>query len=132
MPFGAGRPNARASSVNATARLFSQSFSTASPPTLEKFSFGRVILQQPALADDLLLLGKDLVHVLAAQALVLDDDLGENIFRLAQRQAQRRLQQPLAARVVQINLAPASDLLHVGDDLVEHFAQILPGRLRDN
>ena len=38
IPFGAGRPNARASLVNATARLFSQSLSTARPPTLEKSS----------------------------------------------------------------------------------------------
>src|SRR5207248_1513544 len=37
----------------------------------------RVILQQPAFADDLLLLGKNLVHILAAQPLVFDDDLGE-------------------------------------------------------
>ena len=112
MPLGAGSPNARASSVNATARLFSHSFSTASPPTLRETFVRGVILQQPALADDLLLLGEHLVHVVAAEALVLDDDFGKNIFRFAQRQAEGRLQQPLAAGVVQIDLH-LLELLHV-------------------
>ena len=65
----------------------------------------------------------------AAQPLVLDDDFGEHVFRLAQRQAQRRLQQPLAALGVEIDLHlfPVADL---GDDFVEHFAEVLLGRLR--
>ena len=83
--------------------MFSQSFSTARPPTLAKVLAGRVIFQQAALADDLLFLGEHLVDVVAAQALVLDDDFGEDIFRLAQGQAQRRLQQPLAPGVVQVD-----------------------------
>ena len=38
IPLGAGKPNARASSVNATARFCSQSFKTAIPPTFENVS----------------------------------------------------------------------------------------------
>ena len=56
-----------------------------------KVILGRVILQQPALADDLLFLGEHFIDVIAAQSLLLDDDSGENIFRLAERQAERRL-----------------------------------------
>ena len=38
MPFGGGRPKARASFVKAAARLSSQSFSTVRPPMLSKRS----------------------------------------------------------------------------------------------
>ena len=62
-PFGAGRPKARASAVKATARLLTQSFKHAQAAHAGEVLLGRVILQQPALADDLLLLGEDLVDV---------------------------------------------------------------------
>ena len=63
----------------------------------------RVIFQQAALADNLLLFGEHGLHVTAAQTLLLHDELGENIFRLAQGEAQRRLQQPLAPGIVQVD-----------------------------
>jgi hypothetical protein len=49
MPLGAGSPNARASSVNAAARLLSQSLSTARPPTLEKSSLAAQYSSSPLL-----------------------------------------------------------------------------------
>ena len=47
--------------------------------------------------------------------------LAKNIFRLAERQTERGLQQPFASRVVQVNFH-LMKLFHVGDDLVEQFA----------
>jgi len=82
-----------------------------------------VILEQSALADDLLLFGKNLVHVIAAQAFLFHDDFGEHVFCLAQGQAQRRLQQPFAPGAVQIN-SHLLELAHLGNDPVEQRGQI--------
>ena len=107
MPFGARQAERARLVGEGHGALVQPVLQHARPPTLREVLARRVILQQAALADDLLLLGKDLVDVVAAQALVLDDDLGEDILRLAQRQAQRRLQQPLAARRRPDRSAPA-------------------------
>ena len=90
----------------------------------------RVIIEQPALADNLLLLGKDLIDVVAAQALVLHNDFREHVFRFAERQAQRSLQQPLATRLIEVDLH-LFELLHVLDNFVEQRRQVLARRERE-
>ncbi len=131
MPLGAGRPKARASLVKAAARLASQSFKTLRPPTLRKVFVGGVIFQQTAFADDLLFLGENFVHVVAAQAFGLDDDFGEHVFRFAQGQAQRRLQQTLAAGVIQFNV-DLLELFDVRNDSIEQRAQVRRARAGDD
>ena len=91
---------------------------------MEKDLGGGVVFQEPALADDLLLLGKHFIDIVAAQSLVLDDDFGEHVFRLAESQAERGLQQAVPARLVQINL----DLLKLFDvvnNLVQQSTEII-------
>ena len=99
MPFGAGKPKARASSVKAMARLLQPVLQHAQAADVAKSFVRRVVFEQAAFADDLLLLGEHFVDVIAAQPLVFHDDFGENIFRLAQRQAERGLQQAFPACV---------------------------------
>ncbi len=88
---------------------------------------GGVVLEQAALADDLLLLGEHLVHVVTAQPLILDDDLGEDVLGLAEGQSERRLQQAFASRVIQFN-PHLFELLHILDDAVQQGGKILAGR----
>ncbi len=129
MPLGAGNPKARASSVKAAARLFSQSLRIDQTADVPKAFGRRVILQQSAFANDLLFLRENFVDIIAAQPLVFDDDFGEDIFRLAKGQAQRRLQQPLAARFLKFDL-DLLEFLDIGNNLVKQRAQILARRQR--
>ena len=85
---------------------------------------GGVILEQAALADNLLFSAR-LVDIVPAEALVLDDDLGEDILGLA-GQAESGLQEALAAGVVQFD-ADLLELFDIGDDAVEQPAQVLAG-----
>lgn len=70
------------------------------------------------------------MHVIAAEALVLHHDAREDIFRLAQRQSQRRLQQPFPPIGVEIHghVVEAADLL---DDFIQQDGQFFaPGQRR--
>ena len=97
------------------------------PADVSKAFVGGVIFQQAALADNLLFLVQHVIHVVTAEAVVADDDLGKNIFGLAQRQAEGGGQQPLAIRVSKI-YGHLCVLRHVGDDLVQQPAQVVAGR----
>ena len=115
--------------MKAADRLCSQSLRIARPPTCAKVSCVGIILQQPALADDLLFLREHGVHVFAGEAAVLHDDLGEDVLGLGQREAERGLDQPFAAGVVERDL----DLLQreqIGDDLVQQRRQVVLRRQR--
>ena len=91
---------------------------------------GGVILQQAALADDLLLLGEHLVDVVSAEARVLNDDLGEHILGLAERQTQSRLQQPITTRRVEIN-DHLLDGAHILQNSIQQRAQVFLGGQRE-
>jgi len=84
---------------------------------------GGVVFEQAAFTNDLLLFGEDFVDVIAGEALFFDDDLGENIFRFAESEAKRGLQEPVAAAIVQFDF-DLLELFDVPNDLVEEFAEI--------
>ncbi len=87
---------------------------------------GLVVLEQAALADDLLFLGEHLGDVVAAEAAVLDDDLGEDVFGFAHGEAEGGLEQAFTADGVQFDL-DLFQLLDVLDDEVELVAEVVLG-----
>jgi hypothetical protein len=91
---------------------------------------GGVVLEQAAFADDLLFLGEDFVDVIGTEALVFDDDLGENILRFAEGKSERGLQQPLAPLAVQLDFH-LFEFAHVLDDFIEQGGKVVFGRLRE-
>src|SRR6185436_7608805 len=90
----------------------------------------RIIFKQAAFADDLLLFGENLVHIVTAEALVLDNDLRKHVFRLAQRQPERCREQAFASALVQIDLH-LFVMAEIENDLVEQRSQVLARRQRE-
>ena len=90
---------------------------------------GGVVRQEAALADDLLLFGEHLIDVLAAEAGVLDDDLGEHILGLAEGQPQGGLQQPIPACRIEVD-GHFLDGAHVIEDTIQQRTQVFLGGQR--
>ena len=78
----------------------------------------------------MLLLGEHLVDVVSAEARVLNDDLGEHILGLAERQTQGRLQQPITTRRVQIDIH-LLDGAHILQNSIQQRAQVFLGGQRE-
>ena len=112
MPLGSGRPKARASSPKARTRLRSHSLSVVQAADVGQPLVAGVELEQPALADDLLLLGRDAFDGVAVQPAVgLDDGLGDGVGGLADGQAEAGLHQPLALAAIQVDVDVALALI---------------------
>ena len=67
----------------------------------------RVVLEQPALADDLPLLVHHQLDVAGVEALVVGDGLGEGVLGLREGEAQGGLHQLLALLLREVHRAPA-------------------------
>ena len=122
-PLGAGRPNCAARSLKATLRLRSQSLRLSSPATSAESLLALVVFQQAALADDLLLLAEDDADVVGVELAVEHQRLGEDVLRLLERQPAGRVQQPLAALGVEVDL-DLRLVLHVLDDPIEQPVEV--------
>ena len=102
--MGGGRPKTRAASREGDRALLQPVLQHVQPADVREGLVARIVFQQAAFPDDLLLLREDLIHVLRAQPRVLHDDLREDVLRFAAGQPQRRLQQSRAACLVQVDL----------------------------
>src|SRR6266487_4550221 len=81
------------------------------------------LFPQPCTPRSRMLLSEDLAHILGAQTLILDDDLGENVLRLAEGETEGGLQQPFAAGFIEVN-GHLLELLHVLEDLVQQTRKL--------
>ena len=107
-PSGAGRPNCAARSLNAGAPLLEPVLEVLQPGDVGELLLALVVLQQAALADDLLLLAEDDADVVGVELAVDDEGLGEDVLRLLERQPARGVDQPLAALGVEVDGDPAA------------------------
>jgi hypothetical protein len=111
---------------------------TAGEPALEVVQsadtgqalLGRVVLEQPALADDLPLLLQDELDVVHVQAVVGGHRLGEGVLRLGDGEAEGGLDELLALTAVELHGHPLVRAQR-GHDLAQELAQLVEGGKRD-
>ncbi|MEJ7639631.1 MAG: hypothetical protein WKF75_17075 [Singulisphaera sp.] len=82
-----------------------------------------VILQRPALADDLLLLAEDDADFFGVELSVDDEGRGEDVLRLLEREPARGVDQPLAPLGVEVDGDPGL-VLDVLDDPIEQAVEV--------
>ena len=99
----------------------------SSPATDANLLLALVILERPALADDLLLLAEDHADVVGVELAVEHQGLGEDVLRLLERQSPRGVDQLLAALGVEVDADPRL-VLHVVDDPVEQPVEVVDRR----
>ena len=122
--MGAGRPNCGGPLAEGRAPLAQPVLEVLQAGDVGELLLALVVLQRPALADDLLLLAEDDADVVGVELAVEHQRLGEDVLGLLERQPARRMDQPLAALGVEVDGDPRL-VLDVVDDPVEQAVEVV-------
>ena len=125
-PLGSGRPKLSRRLAEGRGPSAQPELEVVDPADLLQPLLDRVVLEEPALADDLALLVEDELHVAGVEAVVLGDGLGEGVLGLGEGEALGGLDEGVGVAAVDVDGGAVVLAQHL-HDLGQELAQVLEG-----